>query len=175
MDDDHQQIVIGAYGDLQAARDDFFDLESRLKHGMDLRSAALVTKNDAGEAQVVEAANKHGRAGTLIGAGVGVLFGLMFEPLALAILVGGVGGGLAATIAEHELRSGLKKEVGEVLDNGTAAILALAYPNNRGEVESTLFRAHSHTTLPLSRATIKSIDDAVAAEIAKLPHGSPNA
>ncbi|MEI7914981.1 MAG: DUF1269 domain-containing protein [Mycobacteriaceae bacterium] len=169
MDDDHQLILIAAYGDLEAARTDFHELERRLKHGLELRSSALVTKGDDGEAQVVEAANKHGRAGTLLGAGLGALLGLVFEPLLLGVVVGGAGGALVTAIAEHELRSGLKHEVGEALKRGTAVILTLVYPNGRQHVESTLNRADSITAVRMERSTIKSIDEAVAAEIAKLP------
>lgn len=175
MDDDHQLILVAAYGDLETARTDFGELERRLKHGLELRSAALVTKDDQGEAEVVEATNQHGRSGALIGAGVGVLFGLVFEPLLLGVLVGGAGGAVAAAVAEHELRTGLRHEVGEALDNGTAVVLTLVYPNGRSNVENTLYRAHSITALRLDRATVKSIDDAVAVEVAKLRPGADTA
>ncbi len=175
MDDDHQLILVAAYGDLETARTDFGELERRLKHGLELRSAALVTKDDQGEAEVVEATNRHGRSGALIGAGVGVLFGLVFEPLLLGVLVGGAGGAVAAAVAEHELRTGLRHEVGEALDNGTAVVLTLVYPNGRSNVENTLYRAHSITALRLDRATVKSIDDAVAVEVAKLRPGADTA
>lgn len=167
-DDDHQLILVAAYGDPEAARTDFFELERRLKHGMELRSAALVAKDEHGQAEVAEAANRHGRSGALIGAGIGLLLGLVFEPLALGVLVGGVGGALAAAVADHELRIGLRHEVGAALDNGTAVVLALAYPNGRADVENTLYRAHSITALRMDRATVKSLDEAVAAEVAKL-------
>lgn len=167
-DDDHQLILVAAYGDLEAARTDFFELERRLKHGMELRSAALVTKDAQGQAEVIEAANRHGRSGALIGAGIGVLFGLVFEPMLLSVLVGGAGGVVAAAIAEHELRIGLRHEVGAALDDGTAVVIALAYPNGRVDIENTLYRSHSITALRLDRATVNSIDEAVAAEVAKL-------
>lgn len=169
IDDDHQLILIATYADLDAARTDFGELERRLKHGMELRSAALVTKDDAGQAEVVEAANRHGRSGALLGAGIGVLFGLVFEPLVLGVLVGGAGGALAAAIAEHELRSGLRHEVGAALHDGTAAVLTLVYPNGRSHVENSLYRANTITALRMDRATVRSIDEAVAAEVAKLP------
>lgn len=172
MDDDHQQIVIAAYGDLEAARTDFNDLEARLKHGLEMRTAALVTKDANGEAQVIEATNKHGQTGALIGAGVGIILGVLLEPVALGILVGGVGGALAAALAEHELRIGLKREVGAALDKGTAVVLALVYKDGRPNVETTLIRANSKTALRMDRATIKILDDLVAEEIHKLPgHG----
>lgn len=168
IDDEHQLIMVATYADLEAARSDFGELERRLKHGMELRSAALVTRDEHGRAEVVEAANRHGRSGALIGAGIGMLFGLVFDPLLLGVLVGGAGGAVAAAIAEHELRSGLRHEVGAALDDGTAVVLALVYPNGRSHVENSLYRANSITALRMDRATVKSIDDAVAAEVAKL-------
>lgn len=168
MSANHQQILIAAYSDLSDAHQDFGDLESRLKHGMEVRSAALVTKGDDGEAQVEEAANKHGRAGTLIGMGAGALLGLVFQPLLLGVLVGGAGGALVTAVAEHELRIGLKHEVGDALKNGTAVVVALVYPDGRNSVDATLHRANSIRALEMDKATINSIDDAVAAEIAKL-------
>lgn len=168
MDDDHQLILVATYGDLDAAHTDFGELERRLKHGMELRSAALVTRDDQGHAEVVEAANRHGRSGALIGAGVGALFGLIFDPLLLALVVGGAGGAVAAMVAEHELRTGLRHEVGTALDNGTAVVLALTYPHGSADVQNTLYRAHSITTLRLDRATVKTLDETVAAEVAKL-------
>lgn len=168
MKDDHQLVIIGAYGDLEAARTDFADLERRLAHGMELRAGSLVTKDDSGQATVMEVANRHGRLGTMVGAGIGLLFGLVFEPLALAIVAGGAGGALATALAEHELRTGLRKNVGDALQEGTAVVLALAYPNGGREVESVLIRAASITELRMDKATMQSIDDAVAAEVAKI-------
>lgn len=170
MSDKHQLILIGAYADLEAAQTDFRDLEGRVKHGVELRSAALVTKGDDGEAQVVEATNRHGRLGTAIGAGLGLLAGLVFQPVLLGVVVGGAGGALVTAIAEHELRSGLKHEVGAALDKGTAVVLALVYPDGESQVRTTLQRANSVRAVELDRSTVKSLDDAVAAEIAKLPH-----
>ena len=68
------------------------------------------------------------------------------------------------------MRTGLHNEVGAALENGTAVLLVLVYPNGRPNVESTLYRANSVTALRMDRATVKSLDDAVAAEVAKLPN-----
>lgn len=172
MKDDHQLVIIAAYGDLASAREDFADLERRLAHGMELRAGSLVTKDDTGQAEVVEVANRHGRIGTMVGAGIGLLFGLVFEPLALAIVAGGAGGALVSALAEHELRTGLRKGVGDALQNGTAVVVTLTYPNGRGDVENALIRAKSITELEMDKATMQSIDDAVAAEVAKIKSGA---
>lgn len=169
MSDKHQLILIAAYSDLEAAETDFRDLEARVKHGVELRSAALVTKGDDGEAQVLEATNRHGRLGAAIGAGLGLLAGLVFQPVLLGLVVGGAGGALVAAVAEHELRSGLKNEVGAALAKGTAVVLALVYPDGESQIRTTLHRSESIKAVELDRSSVKSLDDAVAAEIAKLP------
>jgi DNA invertase Pin-like site-specific DNA recombinase len=78
------------------------------------------------------------------------------------VLVGATIGGLVASFAEHELRSGLRHEIGEALKAGTAVIVSVVYRNGRASVESTLDRADTITELRMDRATINSLDEAVA-------------
>jgi len=170
MKDDHELIVIAAYEDLDAAKSDFNDLERGRHHSLELRSAALVTKNAEGRPEVLEAANKHGRLGAGMGAGVGLLFGLFAPPLGLSLLVGAAAGGLVASFAEHELRSGLRHEIGEALEAGTGVILAVVYPNGRAPLENTLTHASSFRELRLDRSTINSLDASVAEAMEKIGH-----
>jgi hypothetical protein len=85
----------------------------------------LVCKNADGHPEVMEAANRHGRMGAGMGAGMGLLFGMFAPPLGLSVLVGATVGGLVASFAEHELRSGLRHEIGEALE----AVTADAWPH----------------------------------------------
>ncbi|MFN0143627.1 MAG: DUF1269 domain-containing protein [Mycobacterium sp.] len=171
MNSDHELVLVAAYGNLESARRDFGDLERRLQHGLELRGAALVAKNADGHPEVVEAANRHGRTGAGMGAGVGLLFGLFAPPLGLAVLVGATVGGLVTSFAEHELRSGLRHEIGEALEAGTAVIVSVVYRNCRASVESALGRSDTITELRPDRATINSLDEAVAA--AMISTGKP--
>lgn len=177
-DDEHELVLVAAYGDLETAKDDFWELENSLKHGLEVRGAALVTKDEAGEAQVVEAANRHGRVGVGLGASVGVIFGLFAPPLGLSLLVGAAAGGMAAAFAEHELRTGLKREVAEALEAGTAVVVAITYPNGRVPVENVLHHADDFLELTLDSSTIRSVEGAIADEMRKIGHrtdGSINA
>ena len=178
MKDDHELIVLAAYGDLEAARSDFEDVERARKHSLELRAAALVTKNAEGKPEVLEASNKHGRLGAGMGAGIGLLFGLFAPPLSLSLLVGAAAGGLAASFAEHELRSGLHHEIGDALKSGTGVIIAVVYPNGREPLENTLTHATTYRELRMDRATINTLDSAVAEamrEIGYQADGSLNA
>lgn len=172
MKKDEDVLVVAAYGDLKQAHTDFNELNSRAEKGLEIRSAALVIKNDDGHPEVVEASNHHGGAGIAIGAGMGLLFGLFVAPLAISILVGAAAGGLVTAFAEHELRSGLRHEVAEALEKGTGVIVAWAYPGGYEGVLSATEGAGTVKELRIDQQTIKTLDDAVAAATAEVAHGS---
>ena len=162
MDDSHQLVLIAAYPNLEAAQADFGEVERRLKHGLEMRAAALVSRDESGEPHVLEAANHHGRFAVGVGAGLGVLFGLCAPPLGLAMVVGAAAGGAVAAFTEHELRVKLQHEVGEALDAGTAVILAVVYPNGREPMELTLSNASAFRELRLDRSTVNEIEGSIA-------------
>lgn len=172
MDDDHELVLVAAYRDVDRAATDFHELEKRIKHGLELRAAALVTKDADGQPHVLEAHNRHGRVAAGLGAGMGILVGLFLPPVGLAVLVGGAAGAVVGAFAEHEVRSGLQHEIGNALDAGTGVVIALVYPNGRGPVESTLYRAAEIRSVRMDRATINSLDELVAEEMAGLSAGT---
>ena len=118
----------------------------------------------------MEAANRHGRVGVGMGAGIGVLFGLFAPPLGLSVLVGAAAGGLLASFAEHELRIGLRHEIGEALEAGTGVVIAVVYPNGRAPVESTLYRATKITVLRMDSSTVNTLEESVAKAMAEIGH-----
>jgi uncharacterized membrane protein len=170
MDDDHEQIFVAAYGDLDRARTDFHELEKRVKHGLEVRAAVLVTKDADGHPQVVEASNRHGRVGAGVGASLGFLLGVFIPPSGSGVIVGAAAGALAASFAEHELRIGLRHEIGEALEAGTGVVIAVVYPNGRAPVENTLYRATKITTLRMDKSTVNTLEDAVAKAMTEIGH-----
>lgn len=170
MDDDHELILVAAYGDLERASADFRELEKRISHGMELRAAALLTKDDEGSPHVIEAQNRHGRVGAGIGAGLGLLVGLFLPPVGLGVVLGGAAGAVVALFAEHELRIGLRHEIGEALEAGTGVVIAAVYPNGRVPVELTLSRAMKTTAVRMDKTTINTLDDEVAKLMAEIGH-----
>ena len=170
MDDDHELVLVAAYPDVDCATTDFRELEKRIKHGLELRAAALVTKDAEGDPHVAEAHNRHGRVAAGLGAGVGILVGLLLPPVELAVVVGGAAGALVAAFAEHELRIGLRREIGAALESGTGVVIAVVYPNGHGPVETTLRRAAEISSVRLDRTTISSLDQLVEEEMARIAH-----
>jgi uncharacterized membrane protein len=137
---------------------------------LELRAAALVTKDADGHPEVVEAENRHGRVALGVGAGLGLLVGMLIPPLGLSVLVGGAAAGLVAAIAEHELRIGLRHEIGKALEAGTGVVIALVYPNGRFPVEITLSGSAKVASLRMDKSTINSIEKAVAEAMAGAGH-----
>jgi len=173
-DDDHELVLIAGYRDLESAETDFNEVERRTRHGLEMRAAALVRRNDDGHPEVVEAANKHGRTAVGVGAGLGAIFGLFAPPFGLSLLVGAAAGGLLAAFGEHELRTHLQHEVGETLETGTAVILAVVYPHGREPMELTLANASGFRELRLDKSTVNQIEGAVTELMEKVKTGTPD-
>lgn len=161
-DDDHELVLIAGYRDLESAHEDFNEVERRMKHGLEMRSAALVGRTADGAPEVLEATNRHGRVAVGVGAGLGAIFGLFAPPLALSVLVGAAAGGLLAAFTEHELRVKLEHEVGDALAVGTGVIIAVVYPHGREPMEMTLQNAGGFRELPLDKSTVNQIEDTIA-------------
>ncbi len=160
---DHAQIVVAGYRDWQSAQLDFNELSVRAKHKrLEFRSAALVSKGPDGVPAVTQAANHHGRTGAGWGAGVGMLLGLFAPPLAAAVVVGAVAGGLVASFAEHEVTVGLRREVGQALEAGTAVVLVLVAQDGSFAVQRALPHAVQTSVLSMDETTINRLDQAVA-------------
>jgi uncharacterized membrane protein len=171
-DDDHELVLIAAYRDLETAQVDFDEVERRLKHGMEMRAAALVSNNAGGVAEVVEATNRHGKVAVGVGTGLGALVGLFAPPLGLSLLVGAAAGGLLGVFAEHELHTHLQHEVGEALEAGTAVILAVVYPHGREPMELTLQSASAFRELRLDKSTINEIEGVITEVMAQVKSDS---
>jgi hypothetical protein len=93
-------------------------------------------------------------------------------------VVGAATGGLLAAFAEHELRTGLRHEVAEALEAGTAVIVAITYPNGRVPLENTIHRAETFRELALDASTIRSVEGAIGEAMRTIGHqadGSLNA
>lgn len=118
-------LYIGTYPHESAARDDY-EVVKEL-HGIDAIGhfdAAIVTKDDRGKVHVDkdETATRKGAWG---GVAAGAVVGLLFPPSILAsAAVAGTAGGLAGHLWKGMSRSDVK-ELGEVIDEGQAALVVL--------------------------------------------------
>ena len=160
-------IYVGTYPDEAAARDDYQiikDLHSAEAVGT--YDAAVVTKDDDGKVHVSkdEMATRHGAWG---GAAVGAVLGLLFPPsiigtAAVGAAVGGISGHLWRGMSRHDI-----KEFGEVIDDGTAALVVVGESKIEQAVDKAALKAEKHVAKELD-VKPSDIDAAVrqaAAEI----------
>ncbi len=153
-------IYIGTYPSEAAARDDYDVVKGLHADGaVGTYDAAVVTKDLAGKvhANKDEMATRHGAWG---GAAVGAVVGILFPPAIIgsAIVgaaVGGVGGHLWRGMSRADV-----KELGEIIDDGQAALLIVGESKLQQAVDKAALKAEKHMAKELD-VSAKDVDRAV--------------
>ena len=153
-------IYIGTYPSEAAARDDYEVVKGLHAAGaVGTYDAAVVTKDFAGKVHVNkdEMATRHGAWG---GAAVGAVVGILFPPaiIGTAIVgaaVGGVGGHLWRGMSRADV-----KELGEIIDDGQAALLIVGESKVQQAVDKAALKAEKHVARELD-VSAKDVDRAV--------------
>lgn len=143
-------IYIGTYPDRASAEADYDDIKAL--HAVDAIGgfdAAVVTKDADGKVHINKDETST-RAGALGGAAVGAVVGLLFPPTIIATgiaggLIGGAGGHLWKGMSRKDV-----KELGDVIDEGEAALVVV------GDV--TLSTAVAKADLKATKAIKKDVD-----------------
>ena len=153
-------IYIGTYPSEAAARDDYDVIKDLHASGaVGTYDAAVVTKDDAGKVHVNkdEMATRHGAWG---GAAVGAVVGILFPPSLIAgAAVGAAAGGVGGHVWRGMSRSDVK-ELGDVIDNGQAALVIVGESKVEQAVEKAGLKAEKHVAKELD-VSPKDIDKAV--------------
>jgi len=153
-------IYIGTYPSEAAARDDYDVVKDLHASGaVGTYDAAVVTKDDAGKVHVNkdEMATRHGAWG---GAAVGAVVGILFPPSLIAgAAVGAAAGGVGGHVWRGMSRSDVK-ELGDVIDDGQAALVIVGESKVEQAVEKAGLKAEKHVAKELD-VSPKDIDKAV--------------
>lgn len=149
-DEDTLHVIAAQYDNTDRALADYEAIKALYKtvessHAFD---AAVVEKQPDGDVKIVkkhEQPTRHGSArGLRWGLGVGVVAAL-FPPVGIGIAAAGAGGAAIGAVAGHVSggmsRSDLK-ELGEVLDAGTAGLVVVYDASMSEQVTSTLKAAN---------------------------------
>ncbi len=153
-------IYIGTYPSEAAAREDYDVVKGLHAAGaVGTYDAAVVTKDLAGKVHVNkdEMATRHGAWG---GAAAGAVVGILFPPAIIgsAIVgaaVGGVGGHLWRGMSRADV-----KELGEIIDDGQAALLIVGESKLQQAVDKAALKAEKHVAKELV-VSAKDVDRAV--------------
>jgi len=159
------------YGSQDAAEADYQAIKSLYydEHLVDTFDAAVIAKNDKGKVKIVKKHEQPLRQGAWVGGGIGLATGLcvaLFPAVALGAGlawgagIGGSLGALAGHAAAGMSRSDLK-DLGETLDNGQYAVVAVAATALADRVAAALKDADK-----VERKDLKADPKAVQADVA---------
>jgi uncharacterized membrane protein len=132
-----------------AVYDEIADAEADYEAVFDLHAAgaigtfdsAVIRKEDDGKVRVTKT-EKPTQHGAWTGAGVGALVGILFPPAVLgAAIVGAGAGGLTGHLTRGLSRGDLK-DLGEALDEGSAAVIVLGESKIEEQLEQATKRAN---------------------------------
>lgn len=139
-------VLVAAYRDLPTVEADWSQLEAAAKGGLYVADAAVVARDADGDPKILERQSHHGWGkGALAGAVVGVLFP---PSLIGGAIAGGLAGGAVAKFT-RALGRGKLKNLGEVLDRGEIALVAVVDTTSMVAFENALQGAvevHSEET-----------------------------
>lgn len=159
---DNYVAYAAVYDNAMDAEVDFATLrDAGLRH----ITAALVTKSDEGRLHIHEKTHA-GKVGTATGVIGGAILGAIFPPAGVALVTDGLVGGAALGTIAH-FAGGLSradlKDLGAMLDDGSAAVVAVAVDAVAEDIDKALSRA--------ARKADKAIDqgdvDAALADLEK--------
>jgi uncharacterized membrane protein len=153
-------LFIGTYPDKESARLDYDVVKDlHLVGAVGTYDAAVVTKSESGKIHVNkdETTTRHLAWG---GIAVGALVGILFPPSIIATAaVGGAVGGVSGHLWKGMSRSDVK-ELGDLIDNGEAALIVIGESTLQDAIEKAELRAQKHIAKEL-KVSSKDLDEAV--------------
>ena len=128
MTENPVQVFIAAFGEETGAAAALKDFRAMDREGsIDLIDAVVVVRSMDGKVAFEETADPSGKRWAKRGAIAGGLVGLIFPPsLIVGAAVGAAGGGVWGKIRDKGFQDEDLKSVGESLEPGTSAIIAIA-------------------------------------------------
>src|SRR3954471_10212142 len=141
--------TVAVYDGMSPAETDWDSVEEAAVNGViDLADAALVTRGDDG----LETVNRHSHHGWGKGAVAGAVVGILFPPTLIAgAAVGAAGGGVLARL-NRSLDRGDVKDLGEVMDSGTIALVVLTSQETAAALPPLLAGSTKHLSRDSSTA-----------------------
>jgi arylsulfatase A-like enzyme/uncharacterized membrane protein len=168
MANDHTDVFVGAYQDLDAAEKEFDALAQLVTDKkVKIEAAILITHDDEGNVSVRQTADHRGRKGLEWGAGVGFLVGLAAPPLLATTAIGAALGGLGGKRIDAKLEAQMHDEIGENLPPGTAGIIAAFDDDQRLAVEQALPHALAKSIVQTDKKGVRAFKDGLAEAMQK--------
>jgi uncharacterized membrane protein len=121
------QVVVAAFRDEQAAGEALKELKSAQGQGLiKIDDAAVLRRDASNKLHITETADMSGGKGAVVGGVTGAVLGVLGGPAVWAATgVGALVGGLAAKLHDSGFRDARLRQLGEGLQPGTSAIVAV--------------------------------------------------
>ena len=122
----NQEMIVVAFDDEYRAE----DVQNTLKQLegkaiVDLKSAAVVTRDASGQVQIKETSDFDARQGAIGGAVAGGVLSLLGGGLLKGVVLGAAGGAVAAKVIDLGLDDDFLEEIGDNLATSSSAVVAL--------------------------------------------------
>ena len=129
-------IVVAAFNDEKGATDALHELESAKKEGLiGIQDAAVLRKDDKSKLYITETADRGFGRGAMVGGVAGAVVGVIAGPVGWAALGGAAIGGLASKLRDTGFKDERLRQMGNSLQPGTSAIVAVVEHEWVREVE----------------------------------------
>ena len=143
MSDVPVQLIVAAFQDEGAAKEVLKALKALKREKLiGIQNAAVLRKNEKGKIYIKETADMGGGKGSVIGGVAGAAIGLIAGPaLVVPAAVGALVGGLSAKLRDFGFSNKRLQALGEGLQPGTSAIVAVVEHKWVAQVEAALAEA----------------------------------
>jgi uncharacterized membrane protein len=136
------QVILAAFRDENGADEALEQLKAAKKeHLINLPNVAVLRKDPEGKLHIKEPTDMGAGRGAAIGGVLGGLTGLVFGPVGLALVGGAAVGGIIARLHDSGFKDDRLRQLGENLQPGTSAILAVIEHIWVTELEAELQKA----------------------------------
>jgi uncharacterized membrane protein len=150
--------TIAVYHDLPTAERDWSALEAAAKaNALDLADAALIEKPTTVETVTIHRLSHHGWGK---GAVAGAVVGVLFPPALIGAAAVGAAGGAVVARMNRSLDRGDIKDLGDVMDTGEIAIVALTHVEGEIALEGVLTGASNK--ISRGSSTAEEVQQALA-------------
>jgi len=168
MGEELMDVLFAAYQTIEAAQKDFDGLVELVKSKkVSIEGAILVARDTDGNVTIADTGNKLGRKGAGWGGGVGLAVGLFNPALLPAVAVGAAGGAIVGKFADHQLKSGIKEQIGEHLPPGSAGIIAVFADDQKLAVEQALSGSPAKSIAQSDQRGLKQLQESLGEAMGK--------
>ena len=156
-------LYIAAYGDADAAEEDFDALKELVRDGLIFMDVAVLVSRDAeGKLTVKENAHEVAKGG-MVGALGGFVLGLIFPAgVIAATVVGGAAGAGIGGLTSHQREHEIKKELEDVLPPDSSGIVAIFEEVWVEQVEKALAKAGKIDKEKIDKESVEKAKEAAS-------------